>query len=139
MQTCRLLRVEVARQQRDQGVEGCVGAVAVGGENDLLAVRGTERHDAEDARRVDRVLARAGDLDVEAGVARRLDEEGGRDGRAGPTDEAMVTVRVAMEVLLGFGAGKVGRGSDGRAGIDGLEVAVAGLEHHDDRGHDEDA
>src|SRR6478752_9011530 len=73
-----LLRVEVAREQCDERVESLVGALTLGRQHDLLAVPGSERHDPEDARRVDGVLTGLGDLDVEAGVARGFDEEGRR-------------------------------------------------------------
>src|SRR6188508_1550149 len=45
-----LLRVEVAREQRDERVERLVGTLTLGGEHDLLAVLGAEGHDTEDAR-----------------------------------------------------------------------------------------
>jgi hypothetical protein len=77
------LRVEVAREQGDERVEGGVGTLALGGEDDLFAVLGAQGHDAQDARGVDGILAGPADLDVESGLGGGLDEE-----RRGPGVQA---------------------------------------------------
>jgi hypothetical protein len=72
------LGVEIAFEKSHQSVEGRVGAVALGGEDDLVAVLDPEGHDAQDAGGVDGLAVALADAHLGRLLAGGLDEHRGR-------------------------------------------------------------
>ena len=98
----RLLRVEVAGQQLDKGVERLVGTLTLCREDDLFAVLGAE---AMTPRML--VASTASSPGRPISMSRPLSPAACTKSEAGracsPTDEAMVTVRWAMSRFLSMG------------------------------------